>query len=358
MMQNIKRSSTVWLENFLWLKDPALLLPRVAGPAGVLLPLLIASLPVRAYEFDQRPVLVLTEENDFVAGTDRWYTQGAKISYFQADNDVPRWMGRLFDHVPSLGYSPGALRLGYQLGQSMFTPANTHTADYLPDDRPYAGWLYTGATVQRRGVGLGGFLTVENFQMDLGIVGPDALARQVQTWFHAHTSEGWNHQLPDEFGFALKYGRGWLIPLPSSEQRYVDIIPQAGLSAGNVDSSFRAGTMLRAGWNLPDDFGAQPIESVIATSGGRSESQGGRWSFYAFTGVEGKAVLRNEFLDGNMFRDSVSIDKENWVGEWRVGVAAVFDRVELTYTHIFRTREFRIQPEGQAFGSFSLKVNF
>jgi lipid A 3-O-deacylase len=310
-------------------------------------------------EFDQGPVLSFTEENDFVNGTDRWYTQGAKIAYLQGDNHVPRWTDRLFDHVPALGFSIGAQRFGYELGQSMFTPADTRATQVLEDDRPYAGWLYTGLIVQRRGVGAGGFLTLENFQLDLGIIGPESFAHEVQTWFHTHTPPGWPNQLSNEPGVALKYGRAWLIPLPSWEQRYVDLVPQGGLSLGNVDTSFRIGTTLRAGWNLPEDFGIQPIESLFTTEGGRSPSRSGqRWGFYVFSGVEGRAVLYTAFLDGNAFCDSPSVDKEPFVGEWHSGLVLVLDRVELAYTEIFRTRDFVDQPEGQVYGSFCVKVKF
>jgi lipid A 3-O-deacylase len=310
-------------------------------------------------EFDQGPALNLTEENDFVHGTDRWYTQGAKIAYLQADNQTPPWTETLFDHVPALGFSIGAERIGYELGQSMFTPANTHASELLPNDRPYAGWLYTGLILQRRGAGVGGFPTLENYQLELGIIGPDSVAGRVQTWYHHHAPAGWKNQLPDEPGFALKYGRAWLISLPSSEERYLDVIPEGGLSAGDVDTSFRAGAALRLGWNLPEDFGVQPIDSLLTTEGGWSSARGGRrWGFYIFSGVEGRAVLYNAFLDGDAFRDSPHVDKEPFVGEWRSGLVLVLNRVELAYTHIFRTREFEKQPAGEVYGSFCVRVLF
>src|SRR5205823_10726214 len=141
---------------------------------------------------------------------DRWYTQGAKITYLQADNNLPKSCQRLFDHLPALGFANRAERFGYQLGQSMFTPSDTHRPEPLLNDRPYAGWLYTGLIVQRRGLGTGEFLTLENFQVDLGVIGPDALADNVQSWYHHHLPPGWKNQLHDEPGIALKYGRAWL----------------------------------------------------------------------------------------------------------------------------------------------------
>jgi len=313
----------------------------------------------QALEFDQGATLNVTEENDFVNGTDRWYTQGAKVSFLQADNHLPNWTAGLLDSIPALGFSTGAERIGYELGQSMFTPANTHASELLVNDRPYAGWLYTGAILQRRGIGLGNYLTLENFQLDIGIVGVQSEAEQLQTWWHTHTPAGWKNQLRDEPGFDLKYGRAWLITIPSDQERNFDIIPHAGLSAGNVDTSFRAGTTLRAGWNLPQDFGVQPIDSLFTTEGGRSPSrEGRRWGFYFFSGVEGRAVLYNEFLDGDAFRASPHVDKEPFVGEWRSGLVFVFDRVEIAYTHILLTREFELQPQGQIYGSLSLRYNF
>src|SRR5258708_24958705 len=69
----------------------------------VLSVILPGGIPLDAVEFDHGPVLNITEENDFVNRTDRWYTQGAQISYLQADNDVPHWTHSLLEKVPTLG---------------------------------------------------------------------------------------------------------------------------------------------------------------------------------------------------------------------------------------------------------------
>lgn len=319
----------------------------------------MSCLTLTAAHFDRAPILSLTEENDLFNGTDRWYTQGARLSFLQGDNELPGWLKTGLDNVPALGFAPEADRVGYEVGQSIFTPANTHTSSFLPDDRPYAGWLYAGVLLQRRGLGRGGFLTLENVRLDLGMIGPESFADHIQTWYHHHAPRGWEYQLQDEPGVALQYGRAWLIPVPSGEEHYFDMIPQAGLSAGNVDTSFRVGTTFRVGWHLPEDFGAQPIHSLLGPSGGRSRSETEpRWGFYFFSGVEGRAVLYTTFLDGNSFRESHHVDKEPFVGEWRSGLVLVLNRIELVYSHIFRTREFRPQPEGQGFGSVTLQLRF
>ena len=100
---------------------------------------------------NQSGVFTIIEENDLIVRTDRHYTQGIKLSYLQADGVVPRVAERMAEMVPSVAYKPDALKFGFQIGQSMFTPANIRTTALIPNDRPYAGWLYTGLILQRRG---------------------------------------------------------------------------------------------------------------------------------------------------------------------------------------------------------------
>lgn len=52
------------------------------------------------------------------------------------------------------------------------------------------------------------------------------------------------------------------------------------------------------------------------------------------------------------------LDKEPFVGEWRSGIALVFQHVQLAYSHVVRTREFEKQPHKHVYGSLSLSVRF
>jgi hypothetical protein len=77
-----------------------------------------------------------------------------------------------------------------------------------------------------------------------------------------------------------------------------------------------------------------------------------------FAGLEGRAVLYNIFLDGNTFTDSHSVDKETWVGDVQAGVVVQWNRFRITYTQIFRTKEFEGQDDGDLYGSVSLSYRF
>ncbi len=221
--------------------------------------LLFFSLLTRASSFDtnQGPAFTVIEENDLVVDTDRHYTQGIKLSYIHSENHVPHWLETLSDKLPEFGFDISALRMGTEIGQNIYTPGNITITNLQPNDRPYAGWFYTGLIFQRRGLTADRFPTLEHFQLDLGIVGPDSLADQAQTWVHElrgfETPKGWANQLHDEPGFALKYQRTWLLSPSAEDPRYFDFLPELGFSLGNVETSFRAGETIRAGLNLPDD---------------------------------------------------------------------------------------------------------
>jgi len=121
----------------------------------------LAALPARAQEaVAQAPAvqapaspaakgeLSIIEENDSLfSDSDKHYTQGARASYLSAPltagwrYDAFDWLGPLF---------PGAADMQRRfdwivLGQSIYTPMNLKLSPPSATDRPYAGWLYSGA---------------------------------------------------------------------------------------------------------------------------------------------------------------------------------------------------------------------
>ena len=79
---------------------------------------------------------------------------------------------------------------------------------------------------------------------------------------------------------------------------------------------------------------------------------------YVFAGVEGRAVARNLFLDGNSFERSRSVDKLNLVGDLVLGAAITFDSFRLAFTHDIRTKEYKTQPAQDQFGAVDLTFRF
>lgn len=322
-----------------------------------------AAFSARVPQNKQGGSVVLQEENDFFVGRDRHYTQGVRLAWLGADGRLPRWLGHVADAVPAVAFHVSARNYGFEVGQMIYTPDDTGTPDWIPSDRPYAGWLYGGLMLERRGalvrhpkVGV-----VEDFRVQLGMIGPASLAQAAQDWAHRlignHVAQGWDNQLPNEPGFNLKYQRAWLVRLREPADWGADVIPHLGVSLGTVDTSLRAGAIVRFGWHLPNDVNPQIIDSAGITQGGEPEGKHHhRWGAYAFAGAEGRVVGRNAFLDGDLFRTSHRVSKRPLVADLLFGTAVILDRVEASFTVVWRSEEFVGQREPDLFGSLTLKV--
>ncbi len=328
--------------------------------------LLTFSLRVNASEntdhFDQGPSVTVIEENDLFIKTDRHYTQGLKFGYLSADNDAPAWATNLVNKVGAWAYTPAAVRVGYEVGQNIYTPQDISRATPDPTDRPYAGWLYLGMALQRRGLTSSGRVSMESFQVDLGIIGPASLAYDAQTWVHQLRGfglpQGWSHQLKTEPGLALRYERFWLYRLGGDGTFGLDAIPDAGLSLGNTLTAAQIGATFRFGYNLPDNFGIQNVDSFSMTSGGVSKSRKHHFGAYVFGGFEGRAVAYDTFLDGNLFYAGPHVNRLPLVADLKSGFAITFKYGEVGYTYVMRTREYTAQKETDGFGSVYLRFQW
>jgi lipid A 3-O-deacylase len=348
-----------------FVQAPHLSRRRTASVFGVRLSelCLLLTWTATAAHFDLGPVLAVQEENDLVVRTDRHYTQGIKFSYLHTDDVLPGFLRRVAEWLPEWGYSARVARYGFQIGQSIYTPEEIMVPTLIPDDRPYAGWLYGGLILHRRGFTGARFVTLESFDLQVGIMGPQSLGEEAQTWMHEirdlERPRGWDHQIKTEPGIALRYWRGVRFSTSVAAERYFDIIPHAAFSLGNVETSLRVGTAVRFGFNLPDNFGVPTISSLVAAEGGRSRSlEDERWSVYAFAEFESWAVAHSASLDGNLYHNSHHVSKEPLVFESKGGFALGFRYAEFGLAYVFRSREFRRQDQDNSYGSVFLKAKF
>ncbi len=241
------------------------------------------------------------------------------IAYTTAPDDTPDWVVRAARHMPFFP-AGGTVVTSPSLGQNMYTPTDIALPNPPMTERPYAGFLYLGL----------GFATdntkeQQQLQLQLGVVGPASLADQTQTWFHrligvcqsqglAHPAQERTRPCPD---IRTQLAR---LCLGQAAGSAFDLSPHLGGAIGNVYDYANAGAMVRFGFELPNDFGPMRIDPALPGANFYEPKDDG-FSWYLFAGVDGRAIARNLFLDGNSFVNSRSVDKLPFVGDMQFGAA-------------------------------------
>ncbi len=328
------------------------------------------ALPASAQEQcgpERHQILSTQFENDlFGNGADRHYTHGSRASFISS-GPVPEVLEGLGDGTP--GFNRGdRMQFTLSLGQSIFTPDDISVTTLQRDDRPYAGWTYAG-------FGLVSFhqgcnepaKRIDTLELAIGVVGPASQADEVQRtwheWIGSPEPQGWQHQLDDEPGIVLTYERRMPrdIPLVWFEDLLpfnleADATPHYGFSLGNVFTHAAAGATMRIGTDLDTTDGVPRIRPSLPGSAYFTPSQDLDWQI--FGGAELRLVGRNIFLDGNTFRKSHRVEKENFVLDLQAGAAITLGKVRVTFTNTFRSKEFVKQDSWDEFGSISLAFHF
>lgn len=278
--------------------------------------------------------------------TDRHYTHGTKFVYLtQPDwqwlTDFSQWNfaeeGQAVDTA-----------VGFFLGQNIYTPDRVDKPwRRNPEDRVYAGWLYTGLFAQRATDDV-----MDHVELNIGVIGPSSKAQWVQEEIHdiidSSAPIGWEDQIGDELAVDIMVMRqqrladGWLKPTEST-----DVITEYGFTVGSVHRHVQAGVTFRYGHNLGKTFvpGRLELPSGVATL--RDESVE---STYVFARFAGKAIEHNRFLTG--------LDHEPLMGEFQIGAVYKRDRMELGYSQTFYTQEFEEQSGVDSIGALTVSWVF
>lgn len=302
-------------------------------------------------------------ENDRIAQTDRHYTNGLRLSWISdKKSDGPMWVRDTLQFLYPLADIRSG-RIGAAIGQNIYTPEDTNAVALVADDRPYAGWLYGAASIHAettRKFGQWALDSLDSVELSLGIVGPQAYAEETQNNWHdligVSRSNGWDNQLKNEPAVALFFQRKWR-PEPVSIGMFeIDAIPHAGGSLGNVFTLANLGATLRFGQQLGLDYGPPQIRPSLSGLTAVEEADGLGW--YFFVGGEGRAVLRNIFLDGNSFADSHSVDKKSFVGNFQLGLSLTYSGYRLAFSHVFLSKEFDEQRRSDRYGTLTLSKRF
>ena len=304
---------------------------------------------------------VVSENDKYFAGTDRHYTNGLKFTWLgETDlNKSRQFVQTATRFIPWMDpeHKDWHYKVGFALGHNTYTPTDTDTPTLLPNDRPYAGWLYGSILLHAQ---LDDQLRL--VELSLGVIGPSALGRQFQNNWHdiidVPHAEGWANQLHDEPGLQLSWERRyrtWQWNEAEGTQLGVDLVLRHRISVGNVGVHAAGGAVVRVGWRMPADFGAD----LIRPGGGNMANDGGPARFSAYTYVSGevRVVGRDLFLDGNTWRHSHSVDKRPVVADFSLGFVLHWPRFQIAYTQNYRTKDYYGQLRRDVFGSLGFSFS-
>jgi lipid A 3-O-deacylase len=335
-------------------------------------------------------------ENDSFLSTDRYYTNGIRLTRSFSPDGFPRWahrtrwMERVVDHVPhcSSRVNDGScynFETAWTFGQNLYTPDDIRASSLIPDQRPYGAWLYYG-----------NILTLSkpdrqhSLEIDAGAVGGSlALGGTVQSGWHAllravnnsdtpPDPKGWGNQINNQPGLQLLYQcrRRFIERRTRSDLRYFDLVPQINAALGTVSDYASVGATVRLGYNLPNEFpelippflpSPEPSGSPGAASLASyrrhpllarpvTSPSVRRWEAYLFARADQRYVAYSAFLDGNirLFGRSHSVPKEPLVTDLQAGAVLGCCHWRLSVTYVDRSPEFRAQRGHQDFLSITV----
>lgn len=300
-------------------------------------------------------------DNDVFAGTDRGYSNGTEFGFvsptIQSLQDhrlsgSTRWLNRKLEWLQPQGYAYNNMVM--TLGQAMFTPDDWRLQTPDANDRPYAGVLLLGVTYNGRNEN-----SMRSTTFNVGVVGPSAFAKETQKFVHSLVGgedfAGWDHQLRDEPVFRLMQQR--LHKRTFTKPTWMsDVIFHYGGAIGNLTTFVNAGAEVRIGGWIPDNFGsapALPVAENTAPTIGALYSDSVR--LHGFVALDVRYVAHDITLDGNTFKDSASVDREEVVADLGVGVAAHWGNWKIAFARYFRTREYRSQSGEAELGSITIR---
>jgi hypothetical protein len=328
---------------------------NIAVSTALIVALSSVAIPAHAASGTEKGTFSILFENDIFDNSDHDYSNGVELTYTTSPQSTPDWAIRTANWLPFFSENTD-VRTRYALGQNIYTPKNLSVANPPLTDRPYAGFLYGSfGLVGDTGTHL------DQLQITLGMIGPNSFADKTQTWVHGiikdKKPQGWATQLHNEPGLVIQYERSIkLIPPKSILGLIFDAEPHYGAAIGNVYDYANVGAMARLGFNLPGDYGPMRIEPSLP--GSNFFEPTGSFGAYIFAGVDGRAIARNLFLDGNTFETSRSVRKMNLVGDIVFGGAITFHAMRITFTHVIRSREYKTQSSNDRFGAVALSFRF
>lgn len=315
----------------------------------------------------RRGTVSLHLDNDLYVGTDRDYTNGARLSWISAPLASSGFC--------SLSVLPGILagpeaenaeevrhHYGFSLTQLIFTPENYLALHQPQGERRYAGWLGLGFSLHAQNIHV-----LNSLELALGTTGPNSLAETTQDAVHEMRKtdkfNGWDEQIPNEItadmSFVQKLRKDF--DFINHGDSSMDGTFEWGARLGTFRTAAHLGVTLRGGFHLTPDFSDFRL-SEIAFSHRNLHADGSKSSevsAYLLGGAVIRGIAHDATLDGPLFRDfQTGNTRKPFVTEAFFGIGMAYRGMELSYVQTWRSKEYEEQNGASEFGSVGIRFRF
>ena len=294
-------------------------------------------------------VVVYTENDDWWpdTGDDKNYTNGFR---FTLDRNYDMWrvhrLPGLFAWVPKhvdcsilVPSDSGNLKCvstSFHVGQQFYTPDDISVPDLIPNDRPYAGWLYVGGSWMASTAD-----SLVRTSSYLGATGKASFADRFQTAWHAlrqvEEPQGWEHQIGGRLGLVVDHTRHWAFDIAGSRGRVIEFVPYVGVTAGNIVTDGYVGARLKLGYNITRDW----LQTGIAPRVERRGSDAGNLELYIVVDFQSRVLGYNAFIDAT---DRHNLDRKHLVADGGIGLGLRVGRFSVNYRVAFVSPEYMEAP--------------
>ncbi|HXB07049.1 MAG TPA: lipid A-modifier LpxR family protein [Puia sp.] len=250
------------------------------------------------------------EDDDYInfwgCGTDNAYTNGSRIDYFYQPAHPPH--GILGKFAPRAGAGSTDV-YGWGLFEIMYTPDNLTKKEWQPNDYQYAGALVAIHTRYSYNPEKKYSLQTE---LVMGVIGPSALAGEIQTDFHRliHYTKpmGWGHQFRNDVLLNLNVTAEKQL---LAAGKWLTIIGGARVYGGTMENGAALYPMLLIGKMDPyfNGFFSR------YTSPGHDRRGRKNWQGYFLFKPELQYYAQNALLQGGLFTHNPNLQPDAGTGK-------------------------------------------
>ena len=315
---------------------------------NILLAIVCIACSINGYAQTHAHEFGFQSDNDSFLGqnSDRYYTNGLFLYYRHAlpikdTNDT-----RLKNKV-----------LGIEAGQKIFNPISGAVPNKSRIDRPFAGYLYIGSTLNLL------YANESNLKIgaQLGVIGPAALGEEVQTVIHNtfgfYHLNGWQYQIRNSFQLNLSGEYNRLL----TRYKGADLSLNTYANLGTAFTGAGAGAMMRLG-NFNQLFNSVSTQSTAIQKGDFTPLNKHEIFFYYKPMLN--FVAYDATIQGGLFNDQdntnreVTRTKKPFMFSNQLGVAYSGTRWVFDVAAILHSRDVKEMSRSHQWGAVTILYRF